>query len=284
MGTPAVHSRLLCHFFEIMTMITILAVCKSEVQATLPIPDHVIYGTIAIQNKAVINDITSTNVVIEARRVSDGHLLASYRMGSSSIQGKHFYVLRVPMEDSPASGPGFAEPQDRLLLTIKRSELTQFTSTNLPVASGTALRIDFGPSVDTDGDGVPDGWEIQYFGRNPVNLAEDADRDGSSNFDEYVAGTSPVDPQDVFMLRVDTDGQQQVQVQFKAVAASGAGYEGRTRYYGLESHANANLDGWASVTNLSRLRATNQTIHYDVVTTNDIPLEFFRARVWLEGP
>jgi chitodextrinase len=48
------------------------------------------------------------------------------------------------------------------------------------------------PEVDTDN--LPDEWEIQYFGGiNVVNgtEAEDFDGDGSSNYDEWLAGTDP---------------------------------------------------------------------------------------------
>jgi hypothetical protein len=45
---------------------------------------------------------------------------------------------------------------------------------------------------DTDGDGMPDGWEIAN-GLNPLkdDSAGDLDRDGKSNMEEYKSGTSP---------------------------------------------------------------------------------------------
>jgi hypothetical protein len=47
--------------------------------------------------------------------------------------------------------------------------------------------------VDTDGDGLPDWWEIQY-GFNPLvpNANEDPDQDGYTNLQEYFAGTNPI--------------------------------------------------------------------------------------------
>jgi hypothetical protein len=60
--------------------------------------------------------------------------------------------------------------------------------------------------VDSDGDGIPDWWMMKYFGHptgqtNDLSLAQDdADGDGVSNLQEYLAGTSPIDPASVFQL------------------------------------------------------------------------------------
>ena len=53
---------------------------------------------------------------------------------------------------------------------------------------------------DSDGDGMPDGWEVTH-GLNPLDGADatqDADGDGLSNLQEYRLGTNP--------LLLDTDG------------------------------------------------------------------------------
>lgn len=57
-------------------------------------------------------------------------------------------------------------------------------------------------SPDTDGDGLPDGWEVLYFREGDEDLAtvvgkyggnDDPDDDGFSNFLEFAAGTDPGD-------------------------------------------------------------------------------------------
>lgn len=52
---------------------------------------------------------------------------------------------------------------------------------------------------DSDGDGLPDGWELQWFaGLDAQSGSLDADEDGLTNLSEYVQGLTPTDP--------DTDG------------------------------------------------------------------------------
>jgi len=49
-------------------------------------------------------------------------------------------------------------------------------------------------SFDTDHDGLPDAWEVQYFGNLAQTPWDDFDGDGVSNYDEYIDGTDPTDP------------------------------------------------------------------------------------------
>ena len=58
--------------------------------------------------------------------------------------------------------------------------------------------------VVADSDNLPDAWEVQYFGGiNAVNggETEDFDGDGSSNYDEWLAGTDPSDATDLLELK-----------------------------------------------------------------------------------
>jgi hypothetical protein len=56
-------------------------------------------------------------------------------------------------------------------------------------------------AVDTDGDGMPDDWEVAN-GTDPFtnDANADPDHDGLSNLQEYLAGTSPTNSASVFRI------------------------------------------------------------------------------------
>jgi hypothetical protein len=89
---------------------------------------------------------------------------------------------------------------------------------------------------DIDGDGLPDAWEVTYFNNVGVAVpAEDADQDGLDTQEEYIAGTSPVDPSSVFKIG-QTEGQ------FDFFAQSG-------RIYTVWFATNLVDGAWQNVTN-----------------------------------
>ena len=56
---------------------------------------------------------------------------------------------------------------------------------------GTSAAVVF--TQDLDGNGLPDGWETQFFGHTGVDPAGDEDGDGHTNLDEFRFGTDPRD-------------------------------------------------------------------------------------------
>lgn len=153
--------------------------------AGLPEPDNLILGTVSIGGRPA----TNAAVVIEARRSLNGMLLASYRM-TSDPRGQEFYALSLQRNTQPeADSPACAGGETILVRFLNDGLLLEQQQVVLPEA-GESIRIDFGPSLDLDGNGMPDGWEQINPGGG---LASDLDGDGLSKLGEYIAGTNPAD-------------------------------------------------------------------------------------------
>jgi hypothetical protein len=82
--------------------------------------------------------------------------------------------------------------------------------------SAQSVLVTLSLSPDSDGDGLPDWFELLY-GLNPNNANLDPDGDGMTNLQEYIAGTDPLDGQSYLKVNVDA-APGGVQVWFAAVS------------------------------------------------------------------
>jgi hypothetical protein len=179
----------------------------------IPEPGLVFYGV--VRNVLGGGSVRLTSGTLTWRLVPSGGgpaVLVSVPL--TNINDQFSYVLQVPCE-APIAGfslsanvlPLTATPvlYSRLQVEIDGvpAQFMQPSLTNFTVSAATRGRLEridlvtaFQPT-DSDGDGMPDAWECQYFGCN-ADPNQDVDGDGMSNLAEYRAGTDPTNAQSAF--------------------------------------------------------------------------------------
>ncbi len=97
-------------------------------------------------------------------------------------------------------GNGTYQGQPRAFATVAPTiyegpdTFTYTASDGIGSASATVSVNVVDPDLDTDGNGLPDWWEMQYFNHLGVDPNADADGDGVSNYVEYLEGRNPNSP------------------------------------------------------------------------------------------
>ncbi len=78
---------------------------------------------------------------------------------------------------------------------------------SLSNATAQVRTIRIAASADTDGDGMADAWEREHWGSLRPLCTDDADDDGASNHEEYLAGTDPRDTNSLLRITSIQRGQ-----------------------------------------------------------------------------
>jgi hypothetical protein len=63
-----------------------------------------------------------------------------------------------------------------------------------------------GLALDSDHDGMPDAWELQYFGSLARNGTGDYDSDGVTDLNEYLGGSDPTDQHSIPVFTAAPNG------------------------------------------------------------------------------
>ncbi len=96
--------------------ICLLLAMLSVARATIPEPDNLLYGNIVLDGSLVT--AARTDVVIEARRTTNGPAIASYRMGSDASVG-NYYLLRLALESvAPVTDTNASQISDTVFITV----------------------------------------------------------------------------------------------------------------------------------------------------------------------
>jgi hypothetical protein len=123
-------------------------------------------------------------------------------------------------------------------------------------------------SGDTDGDGMPDSWEQLYnFDPNdPDDADDDADNDGLTNLEEYLAGTHPRDNESYLKITSVAPALANVAITFNAVA-------GKT--YTIQYRDSISTGAWLRLNDLSGQGSTGPVTVFDI-TPGTRPQRYYR--------
>src|SRR5262245_44681655 len=185
------------------------------VHAGIPEPDLVWYGRVLTTSGGATVRLTTGTLVWQIEPLGGG---APWTVSTplTNINDQFSFVLRIPCE-SPE--PGFVATPNFVVLTTPATGYRRRTVTlnGQPLAlsgvadqfappltdRGRTERIDLTLGtvlVDSDGDGLDDSWEQQFFGGLGANPNDDPDGDGLNNLREFRAGTNPTDAQSRFEI------------------------------------------------------------------------------------
>ncbi len=207
--------------------VSYLGIAATSAQG-IPEPSLILYGT--IRNVADGNiPVISGRLTWQFQPVSGGQIV-TVSTTLTNINDQFSYILQVPWETDVGAGVSTnalkltATPAayDRSQVFLGTNRLTFVTPSQATLSAssfdrGRIERVDLQvsiPCIDSDGNGLCDWWELQFFGYLGVDPNADADGDGASNLAEYKAGTDPTNPNSVFRVSITNDSAGGIRVEW----------------------------------------------------------------------
>jgi hypothetical protein len=151
--------------------------------------------------------------------------------------------------------------------------MTSLDSDGDGILDGDELRPGSNPYLaDTDGNGLPDGWEYKYFGvPTGSDPNADPDGDGLSNLQEYLAGSNPQDGNSVFRITEIQPVGNNIRITWKAGGGRTNIVQSAPSLTGMYSNMSSNiiLPGSGDTT----------TNYLDAGAATNAPVRFYKIRL-----
>lgn len=199
-------------------LLALSAACAAFAASAIPQAPVITYGLVRDPYGTPLTKASSATLELVRNAARDGTVYARASVGDSGIPGMNY---RLSLEID-SSGPTRANAVCAGTEMFVAAALGGNAATLSPAAvfttpaQGTRQRLDFSTGTDSDGDGLPDEWErwvIEIAGRGTgadgratdADVAafrpdDDADGDGMTNLQEFLAGTDPFTATDLFKI------------------------------------------------------------------------------------
>lgn len=143
-----------------------------------------------------------------------------------------------------------------------------------PAATNNTATVSIVVYRDADSDGIPDYWTEQFFGHGTGQVSDnsragdDADGDGLSNMQEYLAGTSPVDANSALRIVAIEGNETNVLICFASVT---------NKQYRLE-WSDGPVGPWTNIV-ADAIAGTGDKIQVPDASAAAMPQRYYRVRL-----
>jgi len=175
----------------------------SAAKPSLPLSPVITYGLIRDEYGAPLTKASQAMLSLVKDADRGGRVYASCAVGDSGMPGMN-YRLSLEIDSSGPRRDYAALVGTPMFVKAARGSTVEALSpvaTFVTPAQGAKQRLDYSFGSDADADGMPDDWEewvLDLAGRDSSAAAiaafkpgDDADGDGMTNLQEYLAGTDP---------------------------------------------------------------------------------------------
>lgn len=193
-----------------------------------PAPHHVLHGLVRDEYGVPLTG-ADTELLLQLADTPGAPVLSTGIDPAPTADGN--YRFKLAMDTVPEAAPDLYKATALRPFAAYRIRVRVGTATYLPMElvgnvrqlgrPAARTRLDLTLGEDANGDGLPDAWQRLLASRLPgarVGPNDDADGDGLSNYDEYLAGTYAFEPSEGFRIELKVSSNGKPTLDFTAVA------------------------------------------------------------------